>query len=228
MTANGQARTRDAGGATLRDQVADRLRSQIGAGALAPGARLVERELAQELGVSRVPVREALRRLESEGLVTVQPRRGVVVRSLTPGDLEDLFDVRLALEAQAARLAALRADADQVAALDQIVSQSRRAMREGDRAALAVANTAFHDAVVEAAHNPLLSSMLEPLQGRLRWLFQQNDDPSLLCREHEQILDAIAARRVDDAGRLAIAHVRTSRDLAFRLLFADDPGSPEP
>ena len=206
----------------LRDQVTDHIRSQIVSGDFEPGARLIERELAEQLGVSRVPVREALRRLESEGFVTVVPRRGVVVRPLTRDDLEDLFDVREALEVQAVRLATRRGSAEELAELERAVAEGVEALALGDQPRIEASNKAFHDIVVQMAHNELLTGLLEPLQGRLSWLLRQNADPALLCREHEQMYAAIAARRVAPAGRLAAQHVHTSRALAMSLLFGDD------
>ena len=112
----------------LRDQVRDELRRRIADGRLQPGSKMVERELAEEFGVSRVPVREALRTLETEGFVQVVPRKGVVVRHLSRRDVEELFDVREALEFLATRLATEKATNEELAALRHILAEGEEAL----------------------------------------------------------------------------------------------------
>lgn len=211
---------------SLAEQVAQRIRGQIADGSLRPDTRLVEQDLADSLGVSRVPVREALRRLETEGFVTRLPRRGVVVASMTRTDVEDLFDVREALEVQAVRLATRRATPEEVAELGAVVARGRDALERGDLTEVAAMNGLFHDLVVQMAHNRVLSSMMEPLHGRLQWILRQNDDPDLVCREHEELQRAIADGKVRHAATCATEHVRTSRALALSLLFRGDGETP--
>lgn len=208
----------------LRDQVRDEIRQRIADGRLSPGSKMVERELAAELGVSRVPVREALRTLETEGFVQVVPRRGVIVRRLSRRDVEELFDVREALEVLATRRAAERATSDELAALRRILDEGDAAVAREDTAAGQRSNEAFHDALVSLAHNDLLAGMLEPLQGRLHWLFRQNEDIAELVHEHRQLFDAIASGDPERAGAVALQHVHVNRDTAVRLLFGDEAG----
>lgn len=209
----------------LRDQTRDEIRQRIIDGRLAPGARLVERELAAELQVSRVPVREALRMLASEGFLEVVPRRGVVVRRLTLTDVEELFDVREALEVLATRRATAHASADDLARLRGILDRVDAAIAADDPAAIGQGNEDFHDAIIELARNELLASMLEPLQGRLHWLFRQNQNATQLQREHRELYDAIASGDPDVAAERALQHVRDNRRLALSLLFTGEPGS---
>jgi DNA-binding GntR family transcriptional regulator len=205
--------------APLRDQVREEIRQRISDGRLAPGDKMVERELAAELGVSRVPVREALRTLETEGFVQVVPRKGVVVRHLSRRDVEELFDVREALEVLATRRAAERATADELARLRRTLDKGRAALRRGDNVTAQACNEAFHDAIVTMAHNELLGGLLEPLQGRLHWLFRQNEDLAELVDEHRELYAAIASGDPDRAGVFALEHVRVNREIALRLLF---------
>lgn len=208
----------------LRDRVRDEIRQRIIDGDYAPGTRIVERDLADELGVSRIPVREAFRMLETEGFVAVVPRRGVVVRRLSEDDVAELFDVRETLEVLACRRAAERAGKAELNRLERILGRARKAVQAADRRAAGAANEAFHDQIIALAHNKLLAGMLEPLQGRLHWLFRQHDNLAELYREHAQLYEAIASGDPDRAGAQALEHVRINRELAFRLLFGDKPG----
>lgn len=207
----------DAGpSAPLRDQVYEALQARIGDGRLRPGDRIFEQEIAVEFGVSRVPVREAIRMLQSSGLVEVRERRrGVFVRSLDRRQLEELFDVREALEVLAARLAAERSDADDIEHLGELSRDARRALDDSDVEAMSEANTAFHDKLMALSGNELLVSMLEPLHGRLAWLFRVNLEPERVCAEHEELYAAIVAGDVALAAEVAQRHVRSSRAMVL-------------
>lgn len=205
----------------LREQVRRALQDRISDGRLRPGDRLYEQEIAAEFGVSRVPVREAIRMLQSEGLVDVAPnRRGVFVRSLDRAQVEELFDVREALEALAARLAASRASSADAERLGELARHARRAWADGDVDAMSAANTEFHDRIVALSGNALLASVLEPLHGRLAWLFRLNLEPGRVCREHDELHAAIAGGDGDRAAELALGHVRASRTMVLdKMLF---------
>ncbi|MQA62748.1 MAG: FCD domain-containing protein [Actinophytocola sp.] len=206
----------------LRDQIREQLRKRIIDGRLPPGTRLVERELAAELGVSRVPVREAVRMLDSEGFVQVVPRRGVVVKQLSRTDVEELFDVRESLEVLATRRAAENSRPADLRRLAQHLKKARRALDAGKIEQFGDANEAFHDEIIALARNHLLAGMLEPLQGRLHWLFRQIDNPESLWEEHQRLYNAIASGDPELATTQALSHVRINRDIAMRLLF-DEP-----
>ncbi|MEU6128411.1 GntR family transcriptional regulator [Saccharopolyspora sp. NPDC047091] len=205
----------------LREQVRRAVQDRISDGRLRPGDRLYEQQIAAEFGVSRVPVREAIRMLQSEGLVDVAPhRRGVFVRSLDRDQVEELFDVREALEALAARLAATRAGTDDAARLGELARRARQAWTDGDVDAMSAANTEFHDRIVALSGNALLANVLEPLHGRLAWLFRLNLEPERVCREHDELHAAIAGGDGDRAAELALGHVRASRKMVLdRMLF---------
>jgi DNA-binding GntR family transcriptional regulator len=209
----------------LRDQIREEIRQRIVDGRLPPGAKMVERELAAELGVSRVPVREALRMLETEGFVQVVPRRGVVVRRLSRKDVEELFDVRESLEVLATRRAAEHATPHDLAALEKVLDGADAAVESGDTERVNLANEAFHDMIIALARNDLLASLLEPLQGRLHWLFRQNDNAAELVREHRELQRAIASGDADHAAEQALEHVQVNRAVAIRLLFGDEDDS---
>ncbi|MEV0698296.1 GntR family transcriptional regulator [Saccharopolyspora sp. NPDC050389] len=205
----------------LRDQVRQELQARIADGRLRPGDRIFEQELAAELGISRVPVREAIRMLQSEGFVDVLPRRrGVFVRGLDRQQVKELFEVREALEVYAARLAAERAETADVAQLADLAGKARDAHESGDVNAMSDANATFHDKLVGLAGNDLLASMLEPLHSRLAWLFRMNLEPERVCTEHEELQAAIAAGDADRAAEVAKQHVLSSRQMVLeRMLF---------
>lgn len=199
----------------LREQVRDVLRARILDGTLLPGTRIYEREVAAEHGVSRVPVREAIRMLEAEGLVAVAPRRGVVVRELARKDVEDLFDLREALEVLESRLAARRASPAGVRRLRWLVDEARHSLAAGEVVEMNRANAAFHEEIARLADNPALSTVLEPVSTRLRWNYAQNAEPERVLAEHEALLDAIAAGDVDRAGEMSLHHVRAARRMVL-------------
>ncbi|MCQ4211206.1 GntR family transcriptional regulator [Streptomyces longispororuber] len=204
---------------SLRDRAYDTLRRRILEAELQPGERLVERDLAAELDVSRIPLREALRRLEADGLVLLVPHRGALVAPFTPADVRDLFDVRESLESLAARLAAERSDAAGLARLRARLDAARAATRDQDRAAIAAANAGFHTDIVELTANPLLTSMMRPLEARTHWLFRltAQRDPARQCAEHEELYAAIAAGDADRAAALALDHVSDGRAESLAL-----------
>ncbi|MDV7090346.1 GntR family transcriptional regulator [Rhodococcus opacus] len=209
---------------SLRDRAYIELRERIIEGRYPAGFRLVERELSEEFGLSRIPLREALQRLESEGFVTVAPRRGAVVAKFDAEAAEHLFDVRESLEGLAARLAALHATADELDALHAIVARSRAAAETGKTRQVVALNADFHRTIVEASHNPLLQDLMAPLDARLRRLFHltsTRDDGDTMCGEHEQLYQALRARDADGAEELARRHVVGTRVEALRSLAAE-------
>ncbi|TWP33244.1 GntR family transcriptional regulator [Leekyejoonella antrihumi] len=210
----------------LRERVSDQLRQRIVTGALVPGQRLVERDLAEQLGVSRLPVREALRILESEGLLSAGPSRSIIVRQLSLRDVEELFDTREALEVFAARQAAERATTAELSRLARIADNGTLAANTGDTRKALSSQERFHDTVIDLAHNQLLRDILQPVQARLHWLFRQGGDSKQLCEEHRKLADAIATRDPDIAAKEALEHVRLNRALSVQLLFGEPAHQP--
>ncbi|MBZ5529430.1 MAG: GntR family transcriptional regulator [Acidobacteriia bacterium] len=156
--------------APLRRQVLEELRQSIIAGRLAPGSRLVERELISMTGVSRTVIREALRQLESEGLITIIPNKGPVVRELTLGEAKDLYSIRAVLEGLAARLFAENAADAQIAELEAALNGTEEAYRGGDAERILKSKNRFYDVLFEGAGSETLSSMIGMLHVRIwRW-----------------------------------------------------------
>src|SRR2546422_2099596 len=152
---------------TLWQRVYDHLREEILAGRLQPGAELAEVALSEQLGVSRGPIREALGRLASEGLVTVRPRRGAVVRSLSKEEFLELYQVREALEAMAVKLAVPRLRAADFEALEGLIDTMARHAERDEVAEFFEANIAFHGCLLEASGNGKLQELYRQLLGQL-------------------------------------------------------------
>ena len=206
---------------SLRDQVVDDLRERIIEGSLAPGHRLVERDLSEELEVSRITIREALQILAAEGLVTINARRGAAVSPFGEPEIRNLLELRLALETLAARLAAIRHTPAHAEILTKVVGQGRVHTKARDSRAASAANLGFHEAVGLASENPLLVSHLEGLRSQLRRLFRMT--PQLQSNhvdDHNRILDAILDRDADRAEKLSLAHLQQVMDQTMELFRA--------
>lgn len=206
-------------GRPLREFIRDRIRDRISDGTYPPGTRLVERDLAAQFEVSRLPVREALRMLNTEGFVEMLATRGVIVRQLSRTDVEELFDVREALETTAFRKAAQRATRDDIERLEALARRAEAAIEAGDRDTVYACNVEFHDVVPEMARNKVLVEMLEPIEGRLHWINLQNDEPDVLWAEHRIMLEALIAGDADRAQQLSCEHIEVNRSRVLRHLF---------
>jgi DNA-binding GntR family transcriptional regulator len=208
--------------ATTVDAVIEAITEGVKDGRYAPGQRLVEADLTQELGVSRGPLREALGRLASEGVIEIEPYRGAIVRRLTRVDLEDLFQVRQVLEGEAARLAATHIDdADNRARLEAALATADRLRAAGDLAGYIDENSRFHELIVEMSGSDLLARLIPQLQVHaFRLLFRQLlMDRSAMeqsIAEHETLAHAILAGDERGADKAMRRHVRRSGEQALR------------
>jgi len=192
-------------------RVAQWLREAILDGERAPGGRLIERDLATEFGVSRVPVRDALKVLDAEGLVELRPRTWAVVREFTTADLADLDEVREVLEPMAFRLAAERHRREGLARLLVALEDEQESARRDNSRLSRRAAADFHEIVVELAENQLLGGLMGSIRSRLRWSLVQHDDLEHISEEHVALYEAIRDRDGDLAASLALAHVESSR-----------------
>ncbi|MDQ1750593.1 MAG: hypothetical protein QOE71_1649 [Pseudonocardiales bacterium] len=197
----------------LRDVVATELRRLILGGELAPGERLIEDRLAELLGVSRNPVREAMRVLSAEGFIEVTARRGAFVSTMSAQEAMNLFDVRLALEPLGARLAALSAGPAQVAELAAILDRARLATDDGNLDALADLNTDFHSYVFEIGGNNYLAGIAIPMVKRAQWLFRHSAAARAphSWTEHRGLIEAIRSADGEFAESEARNHVLAAR-----------------
>jgi DNA-binding GntR family transcriptional regulator len=199
--------------APLREQVISALRKAILDFDLKPGQRLVERELVEQLGVSRTTVREALRELTSEGLVTVVPQRGAVVATPTLEDAIDLYDVRAALESLVVQRFVARASDAQVARLEAAVDAIETAtVRAAEIREILAAKDRFYAVLVEGAASAALQQILEGIQARVQILratsLSEEGRAIASVRELRAIADAIRSRDSELAARCATEHIR--------------------
>lgn len=204
---------------SLRHRAYESIKQRIVTVELRPGQRLVERDLAAELDVSRIPLREALRMLAAEGLVLLVPGKGALVAPFTPADVNHLFDIREVLESLAARLAAANATPDNIGPLKACLAEARSATAAGDLQRIAAANAAFHVEIIELAGNPLLTTQMRPLAARTEWLFRltSSRDAAEQRSEHEALFDLIAAGDQEAAAASAFAHVAAGRATSLAL-----------
>ena len=206
----------------LSDQVYEVLREAIVNGDLLPNARLVERELAGRLRISRTPVREAILRLDQEGYVTPLPTRGVVVRSLSVEDIDEIFGLRIVLDVYAARRAAARITPEEIAALEEICRESARCVvldRPQHAQDFVVMDTEFHDCLEKAARSSRLGRMtgglrLQVLIYRVATLHDQFQRERSL-QDHWEIVAALKLGDADRAEQVMRRHLTEARDVVL-------------
>ncbi|MDI6711426.1 MAG: GntR family transcriptional regulator [Thermoanaerobacterales bacterium] len=211
----------------IRDKVHRKLREAILKGELQAGERLIERRLAEQLGVSRTPVREALRLLEQEGLVSHLPRVGALVTQVNDMEVYEVYRIREVLEGLAARMAAEKIEAEQLARLFELLRSTEETASHGDLDAMERAHREFNDTIYRAAGSPRLYAMINSLvdciarYARAGWHFQPGRVAEA-TREHRRLADAIRLRDGDLAERVAREHINNSRHAYFKRM-ADRP-----
>jgi DNA-binding GntR family transcriptional regulator len=205
---------------SLRERIATHLREAIVSGDLPAKTRLVEPELARQLGVSRTPLREAIRQLEAEGFLSTIPRMGTFVAEVTARDLEDVYAIRAVLEGLAARQAAEQIDAVSAARLRSLLAEL--AQKTADYREYHKAAGHFHDAVLAASGNQRLQAMYHTLThqvARLRTLsLAVAQCPEISLREHRRIASAIMRGRGPEAERLTRSHVEGALAIVRRRI----------
>lgn len=201
--------------APLTKLITTALRERIVSGEFAVGERLVEGRLSEEMGVSRMPVREALRELAAEGIVTIEPRRGASVTVFTEDLKRELVEVRATLEALNAKLAAKRHDPEQIAALERILEEGARLADSDDPILLGRQNTDFHEALATVAANSVLQDMIRSLRDRTAMIFAQTSRRRgrQNWEEHSAILRAVIAGDSELAALLAARHVYNAAEM---------------
>lgn len=210
----------------LRDVVFNTLRQAILKGELKPGERLMEIALAQRLGVSRTPIREAMRKLELEGLVVMIPRRGAQVANITEKDLNDVLEVRIALENMAIEKACTRMTEDEMGKLWLAAKEFERTTSDGNLVRLAEADVAFHEIIYKASDNKRLIQVLNNLREqmyryRVEYL-KEEETRNLLVKEHEELTSAIRARDVAKAQEISFQHLENQRKAIIRSIRAEN------
>ncbi|MFM1869479.1 MAG: hypothetical protein RLY99_223 [Pseudomonadota bacterium] len=195
----------------LYEEVAERLRTSIFSHELAPGSWIDEQAIAKEYGISRTPMREAIKILAAEGLITMKMRRGAYVTEVSKSDLNQIFTVLALLEGQACRETALKASEGQLEALDSIHMKLERAAADRDLDQFFAINQSFHDKLQEISNNPWMKRVIDDLRKVLK--LQRRDSLSKRGRlessliEHRKILSALLARDADLSEKLMKEHL---------------------
>ena len=206
----------------LREVVFNTLRQAILRGELKPGERLMEIALANRLGVSRTPVREAIRMLELEGLVIMIPRRGAQVAQITEQDLNDVLEVRLGLEELAVRFACERITDEEIKALGLAVKEFEKKMSNNELSAQAEADVKFHEIIYGATHNQRLVQIINNIREQMyRYRIEYLKDVEsrkTLVKEHYEICDALKRRDAESAVEKMCIHIRNQQEAILRSL----------
>lgn len=206
----------------LREIVFESIRGAIISGVLKPGERLMEVQLAEKLGVSRTPIREAIRKLELEGLVIMMPRKGAYVADLSIKDITDVLEIRASLEGLASGLAALRITDEEIEELEMTAVQFNQAIEEGNFDAIVQKDIEFHDRIFKATRNEKLlqinNNLREQVQRfRIMYINKSNKSKDL-AKEHYEIAEAISNRSIDLAEKLAKTHIENAENYILRMV----------
>jgi DNA-binding GntR family transcriptional regulator len=207
---------------TLHQHVVARLRQLIVEGQVAPGAKLNERALCEQLHISRTPLREAIKMLAAEGLVELLAHRGAVAAQLSEQDVADTFEVISGLEGQAGELAAGRISDTERAQIEALHREMLAAHARRDLPAYYRMNAQIHDLINAAARNPVLTQTYRTINARLQALrFRSNFDEAKWARavaEHQRMLELLAARDGPGLRALLVAHLEHKRDAVLDLM----------
>lgn len=206
----------------LRDVVFNTLREAILKGELKPGERLMELQLASKLGVSRTPIREAIRMLQQEGLAVTIPRRGAEVAKMTEKNMEDVLQIREALEILAVQLACEKVTKQQVLKLEEAVEEFERAVKTGDLKQIAQSDIDFHDKIYEAADNPRLVNLLNNIREqiyryRVEYLKEEENYPNLI-EEHRKIFAGLKNRDKSFVTEMTEKHLKNQANAVKAII----------
>lgn len=209
----------------LRDVVFHTLREAILHGDLQPGERLMEIKLANRMGVSRTPIREAIRMLELEGLVIMVPRKGAQVAQITEKDLKDVLEVRMGLEELAVKFACQRITPEQLEGLEKAAREFEKQVNtvdEDDITALAEADVDFHELIYEATDNQRLVQLLNNLREQMyRYRIEYLKDVDIrksLIEEHNTICEALKNRDEESAYKYTVIHIKRQQDTIMKMM----------
>lgn len=206
----------------LREVVSETLRQAIQEGVLKPGERLMEIPLAEELGVSRTPIREAIRKLELEGFVVMIPRRGTYVANITLKDITQVFEIRSALEELAAGLAAERITEEEIEKLERMLVEIGDLMAAKDMERVVSADIEFHEVLYKASRNDRLAEIVHNLREQtMRFRTFSMNQPGRLAKtweEHRQLVEAIGSHNPKEARKIARLHMEHSEQTLLKGL----------
>ncbi|MBR3745781.1 MAG: GntR family transcriptional regulator [Selenomonadaceae bacterium] len=206
----------------LRETVCEALRSAIRNGILEAGERLMEVQLAEELGISRTPVREAIRKLEQEGYVIMMPRRGTYVSSVSVNDIKEIFEIRSALESLSTGLAAMRIEPDELEKLRALLTEIEGHIKRRDIDKIVETDIEFHGLLYQVSRNERLVTIISNLKEQLaRFRTLSMSYPGRLqetLEEHRAMVEAIAAGNVDAARDAAERHMEQAEETLLKAM----------
>lgn len=206
----------------LRDVVFNTLREAILRGDLVPGERLMELQLASKLGVSRTPIREAIRMLEQEGLAITIPRKGAIVAGMTEKDMQDVLEIREALEELSVQVACDKITDEEIEELRKNMKSFEHSLGSGDLKEMAQADVEFHDVIYRATDNPKLINMLNNLREQMyRYRVEYLKNPQnhdQLLREHESIYKGILEKDKDAVTEMIRRHISNQVDVVKHMI----------
>ena len=214
----------------LRELVFENIRQAIVKGIFAPGERLMEIQLADDLGVSRTPVREAIRKLELEGFVVMIPRRGTYVANLSIKDINDVYEIRISLDVLAAGLAAERIEPEELEELNRLLLEISEAARTGPMDKIVRLDTAFHDVLYKASRNDRLLNIINNLREQITGIRGTSMRyPGRLAdtlEEHRALVDSIAARDSERAQAAARIHLENAEHTLLKAMAEEQQAKP--
>ncbi len=206
----------------LREAICNTIRNAITTGRMRPGERLMEIQLAEDLGISRTPVREAIRKLEMEGFVVMIPRRGTYVADISLKDITEIYEIRISLDMLAASLAAERIEPAELEEMDRQLLLTGEYSKKMDMQKIVACDSVFHDVLYRAARNERLLGIISNLRDQLtnirgRSMFQPGRLQDML-KEHRALLDAIASRDPETAANAARVHIENAEKTLMESL----------
>lgn len=206
----------------LRELVCETIRQAIIDGTFSPGERLMEIQMADEMGVSRTPVREAIRKLELEGFVVMIPRRGTYVADISIKDITEIYEIRTSLDVLAAGLAAERITDEELETLNRLLVEIGQYIADKNMEKIVEADTAFHDVLYQASRNERLCSIINNLREQLTGIRGRSMSyPGRLIEtmdEHRSLIDSIASRDVERAQEAARMHIENAEHTLMKSL----------
>lgn len=215
----------------LRDVVVDNIRQAIISGEFPAGMRLMELQLAEEMGVSRTPVREAIRKMELEGLVVMIPRRGAYVADISIKDINEVYEIRTALDVLAAGLAAERIDDDEIKQMKELLDADKPLVAAKDYPRIIENDTAFHDVIYKASRNKRCMNIISNLREQITAIRGRSmpypGRLETMLKEHENIYEAIAQRSVDKAQKAVRTHMENAERTLLKVIEANEKASEE-
>lgn len=211
---------------SLTDEIAAELRKSILSGKLKPDTRLFEKELAEQLGVSRGPLREALRLLEGEGMITSSTGRGSFVNSFSARKVAELYNIRLILEQQAIRLAARRATDEQLAQLEQILNAMLQAGKKGQMDKVVELDLQYHEKIWELADHQLLDQILQGLSAQIRSYMAVHtslyEDLATGIENHKLLFNSLKEKNEEASAKLMRQHLEEASEVVTKFAKAQE------